>query len=776
MNQPIVAIERLQRAVPSSNFPSRPGAIKCANFMRFGTCRYEIQCKFDHPKPIRVEEKLESAIRDHVPELNFLIQHANQIREACERCSKLKRQIVDDVISPLIYDSITKFFDVVETMMPLAAHVVSSSMASETVVHSYQLYIYFEFLPKLIKTVKSILPRSRVDERCYRLSNKFLLQERRIVTDITASISPAAASPHSSSQRPALFPSLDIAISSFAAEQTRLMADRAAVYESVRSELLHSLSTPFRCSGYEIKLDPFGSVASSLGSPKSDLDLSVRLIPIAQGTTSMTTTPAFQSTIAALICKQKYLEAVLECLNLEAPLDDADIDIGVGDEEEDGYDDEEDSAFSPSKSPPAAAGLGAVVSPMTGGKEGKEGRRTRSGSMAPSSFTVREFVSAARVPVLKLHHPATGTDIDLIHSNINGLTNTQLLRQYAQHDPRVRPLILAVKRWSSSRGVNDAHNSTLSSYAWVLLVIFFCQTRQPPVLPNLQASGEPYALQPERSSGVPELCESAPVGTDTTGVGELLLQFFLYYAAHGDDCFHGRDYVAAVRHGRKIPKSYLAARREPTEGLDSDREMGNATPANEGGDIAEELFDLSLNEEDHAGSAAAGAGAMDDIADSSVARNAMPGKISIEDPIELSHDLGSVIHNPLGQMHIMSELRRGLLLFQSALKSSFQTDFFDILCQPNPDIPKLPFNRVCRVCLEEGHNVRDCPLFVCHKCLQRGHIARNCTEKVDRRRRQSNGRGGGGNHRNSNGRGGGRGGEGKLWSPGATGGQGKGRR
>ena len=36
--------------------------------------------------------------------------------------------------------------------------------------------------------------------------------------------------------------------------------------------------------------------------------------------------------------------------------------------------------------------------------------------------------------------------------------------------------------------------------------------------------------------------------------------------------------------------------------------------------------------------------------------------------------------------------------------------------------------RVCRLCLQPGHIVRECPEFVCHKCGGQGHYARECVE------------------------------------------------
>lgn len=44
--------------------------------------------------------------------------------------------------------------------------------------------------------------------------------------------------------------------------------------------------------------------------------------------------------------------------------------------------------------------------------------------------------------------------------------------------------------------------------------------------------------------------------------------------------------------------------------------------------------------------------------------------------------------------------------------------------------------KVCRLCIQPGHIVRDCPDFTCFKCGQQGHYARECAEKQEEERQQ----------------------------------------
>ena len=64
--------------------------------------------------------------------------------------------------------------------------------------------------------------------------------------------------------------------------------------------------------------------------------------------------------------------------------------------------------------------------------------------------------------------------------------NTGLLQAYSQIDERCRMLGYAVKKIAKTMHINDASQQTLSSYAYVLMVIFFLQKREPAVLPCLQ--------------------------------------------------------------------------------------------------------------------------------------------------------------------------------------------------------------------------------------------------------------------------------------------------
>jgi DNA polymerase sigma len=110
---------------------------------------------------------------------------------------------------------------------------------------------------------------------------------------------------------------------------------------------------------------------------------------------------------------------------------------------------------------------------------------------------------------------------------------------YAELDPRVKLLAFAVKNWAKNRRVNTTFEGTLSSYAYVLMVIHFLQGRRPPVVPVLQemsplrgrnkkkvmvAGYDTYFYQNLEDKRLLEFGAQ-----NTESVGTLLFEFFIFY-------------------------------------------------------------------------------------------------------------------------------------------------------------------------------------------------------------------------------------------------------
>lgn len=98
-----------------------------------------------------------------------------------------------------------------------------------------------------------------------------------------------------------------------------------------------------------------------------------------------------------------------------------------------------------------------------------------------------KVLDRARIPIVKFTDPTSRINCDICVNNTLALSNTRLISDYARIDSRFRLLGYTVKYWAKRRAINEPYSGTLSSYTYLLMVIFYLQRRQPPVLPCLQA-------------------------------------------------------------------------------------------------------------------------------------------------------------------------------------------------------------------------------------------------------------------------------------------------
>ncbi|KAJ8907885.1 hypothetical protein NDN08_007988 [Rhodosorus marinus] len=154
-----------------------------------------------------------------------------------------------------------------------------------------------------------------------------------------------------------------------------------------------------------------------------------------------------------------------------------------------------------------------------------------------------EVRGRARVPIVQFFDPVSGYKVDMCVNNELARHNTELIATYVSLDWRVKPLVLALKYWAKCRRINEAYRGTLSSYAYALLMIHFLVRRPKPVLPCLQQS---YQSRPVRDpSNVQRRIEEGwnvyfdrefkwlkdpDPNENKESVGELLLSFFWYHA------------------------------------------------------------------------------------------------------------------------------------------------------------------------------------------------------------------------------------------------------
>ncbi|PAA73608.1 hypothetical protein BOX15_Mlig025907g1, partial [Macrostomum lignano] len=158
----------------------------------------------------------------------------------------------------------------------------------------------------------------------------------------------------------------------------------------------------------------------------------------------------------------------------------------------------------------------------------------------------------AKVSILKFHDTKTGLDCDLNINNPIGIYNTHLMAAYAKCDWRVRPLVMFVKLWAQSLGVQDASQGRLSSYSLALMTVQYLQAGcSPPVLYSLQ-SLYPQVFDYNRPYTEIDMRVQLPWeelrSQNCQNLGQLFSGFVQYYSE-----FDWRGFSVSVRLGKPLP-------------------------------------------------------------------------------------------------------------------------------------------------------------------------------------------------------------------------------
>ncbi|XP_042896155.1 speckle targeted PIP5K1A-regulated poly(A) polymerase [Parasteatoda tepidariorum] len=133
----------------------------------------------------------------------------------------------------------------------------------------------------------------------------------------------------------------------------------------------------------------------------------------------------------------------------------------------------------------------------------------------------------ARCPIVRFQIPYLKISCDISCGSSHVVCNTQLLRFYNQIDDRLQPLVITLRHWGKSLGF--IKSGILSSYALTLLVVFFLQNVEPPVLPPVKLLQD-LSESPILADGwnVAFTLDSRIVkkSENTQSLGELLREFF----------------------------------------------------------------------------------------------------------------------------------------------------------------------------------------------------------------------------------------------------------
>ncbi|XP_052061598.1 terminal uridylyltransferase 4-like isoform X2 [Mytilus californianus] len=265
-------------------------------------------------------------------------------------------------------------------------------------------------------------------------------------------------------------------------------------------------------------------------------------------------------------------------------------------------------------------------------------------------------ITSAKVPIVKFKHRRSQLEGDISMYNLLALHNTEMVRMYASIDPRVRILGYALKVFVKICDIGDASRGSLSSYAYILMLIHYLQQCKPPVIPVLQelyyhyGPDKPEFLIDGWNAWYFDNMETLPdvwlgYGKNKQSVGELWLELFCYYT----EVFNMKEQVVCCRQIPVLTKF-------------------------------EKLWNSPC--------------------------------IAIEDPFDLGHNLGGGLSRKM-QHYIQKAFIRGRDLYGNprpdlGMKLEALAGFFFDVNRLSEGPP--PNDRCCRACNKIGHIAKECPV------------------------------------------------------------------
>jgi len=168
-------------------------------------------------------------------------------------------------------------------------------------------------------------------------------------------------------------------------------------------------------------------------------------------------------------------------------------------------------------------------------------------------------VTKAKVPIVRFFHLPSQLEGDISLYNCLALRNTLLLRTYANIDPRVQALGYIVKVFAKYCDIGDASRGSLSSYAYVLMMLHYLQRTQPPVIPILQEVMDQTGRRPVLVDGWDTYFYSdfhklpfiwKEFGKNKQTLHDLWLGFLRYYT----EAFDAKNFVIQMRRFEPMSK------------------------------------------------------------------------------------------------------------------------------------------------------------------------------------------------------------------------------
>uniref|UniRef100_A0A667YX84 Terminal uridylyl transferase 4 n=1 Tax=Myripristis murdjan TaxID=586833 RepID=A0A667YX84_9TELE len=258
-------------------------------------------------------------------------------------------------------------------------------------------------------------------------------------------------------------------------------------------------------------------------------------------------------------------------------------------------------------------------------------------------------ITTAKVPIVKFEHRQSGLEGDISLYNTLAQHNTRMLATYAAIDSRVQYLGYTMKVFAKRCDIGDASRGSLSSYAYILMVLYFLQQRQPPVIPVLQEIFDGKNVPQRMVDGwnafffddLEELHRRLPeLQQNKESVGELWLGLLRFYTEE----FDFKEHVISIRQRKRLT-----------------------------------TFEKQWTSK----------------------------CIAIEDPFDLNHNLGAGVSRKMTNF-IMKAFINGRKLFGSPFYPQPGMEyFFDSKVLTDGEL--APNDRCCRICGKIGHYMKDCP-------------------------------------------------------------------
>ncbi|XP_029985453.1 terminal uridylyltransferase 4 isoform X3 [Sphaeramia orbicularis] len=302
-------------------------------------------------------------------------------------------------------------------------------------------------------------------------------------------------------------------------------------------------------------------------------------------------------------------------------------------------------------------------------------------------------ITTAKVPIVKFEHRQSGLEGDISLYNTLAQHNTRMLATYAALDPRVQYLGYTMKVFAKRCDIGDASRGSLSSYAYILMVLYFLQQRHPPVIPVLQEIFDGHSAPQRMVDGwnafffddLEDLQQLSELPPNTESVGELWLGLLRFYTEE----FDFKEHVISIRQRKRLT-----------------------------------TFEKQWTSK----------------------------CIAIEDPFDLNHNLGAGVSRKMTNF-IMKAFINGRKLFGTPFYPvpGAEVDyFFDSRVLTDGEL--APNDRCCRICGKIGHYMKDCPKRRrikkkdtdkdedikeddrdmkerrCFQCGDMGHVRRDCPE------------------------------------------------